>query len=815
MDEKNERLHLKFPKKCEVNEEATVEISYEGVISDKLAGFYRSEYKDPEGNQKYYKSTFIVVVVLNCCLRFMAVTQFEPTDARRAFPCWDEPNKKATFDIQLEVQEQYVALSNMDVIDSRATDEGWKLVRYNRTPIMSTYLIAFVIGEIESIETRTKNGIPFRVWAPLGYVHQGKFALDVGSRTLDFFTEYFEQPYPLPKMDMIAIPDFASGAMENWGLVTYRMTVLLFDEKSSSLHTKEQVAYVVGHELAHQWFGNLVTMEWWSDLWLNEGFATWVGWLASDYLFPEWQIWTRFVQDDLNRALSLDALRSSHPIEVPVKDPAEINQIFDAISYSKGASVIRMLEVFLGTEVFRSGLRAYLAKFKFGNAKTADLWDSLSKASGKPVNDIMADWTLQMGYPVITVKDTGVAADKGDKMTLSCEQHRFLSTGDVKPDEDQLLWHVPLSAQAHLKSQKKIHNASMLLSDRTQDIKLPSDSIVKLNPGQTGFYRVMYPDGMLHDLGAALQQFSIEDRLGIFNDLFVFGSSGYSSSVKALSLLKYLSEEQEYVVWAEIAGQLGRIKAVWYEEPEDVKKRLEKLVCNLVSPLATSLGWEYLPSEDDKTSLLRTLVIPLAAHNGNEALLAEAQARFKRYIKGDESALHPNLRGAVLALNVKFGGKAEHDAVFELYKRTMVADQKTAALSALTATRDAKLIADTLELSLSEHVRPQDVIYIFRSIVVNEKARRPAWEFVKARWDDIYGKFSRGSISLLSSIVAAVTGSLASKKDAQDIKHFFSDKDTSTFTRVIEQSLEKITIASNWLDRDRHHISKWLKENVA
>ena len=306
----------------------------------------------------------------------------------------------------MHVQAQYQALSNMNVIRERLLEDGaWREVCFERSVRMSTYLLAFVVGDLEFVEERTRTGVPVRVYAPRGHGGQSAFAVRVGVRVLDYFAEYFDAPYPLPKMDMIAVPDFASGAMENWGLVTYRMTMLLFDEATSSLKTKQRVAYVIAHELAHQWFGNLVTMDWWSDLWLNEGFATWVGWLAVDHLFPAWDVWTEFVVDDLQAGLSLDSLRTSHAIEVPVVHPADISQIFDAISYSKGASVIRMLHAHLGATAFQEGLRRYIQTFQYRNAKTQDLWAALSDASGQDVQAIMHGWTRHMGVSVACICD--------------------------------------------------------------------------------------------------------------------------------------------------------------------------------------------------------------------------------------------------------------------------------------------------------------------------------------------------------------------------------------------------------------------------
>uniref|UniRef100_A0A668W056 Aminopeptidase puromycin sensitive n=1 Tax=Oreochromis aureus TaxID=47969 RepID=A0A668W056_OREAU len=353
----DEKVTLSFPSALQKGF-GTLKIDFVGELNDKMKGFYRSKYTSPTGE-----------------IRYAAVTQFEATDARRAFPCWDEPAIKATFDITLIVPKDRVALSNMNVIDRKPhpDDENLVEVKFATTPIMSTYLVAFVIGEYDYVESQSSDGVMVRVYTPVGKAEQGKFALEVATKTLPFYNDYFSVPYPLPKIDLIAIADFAAGAMENWGLVTYRETALLIDPKNSCSSSRQWVALVVGHELAHQWFGNLVTMEWWTHLWLNEGFASWIEYLCVDHCFPEYDIWTQFVSADYTRALDLDALDSSHPIEVNVGHPSEVDEIFDAISYSKGASVIRMLHNYIGDEDFRKGMNAYLLKFQHKNASTANL----------------------------------------------------------------------------------------------------------------------------------------------------------------------------------------------------------------------------------------------------------------------------------------------------------------------------------------------------------------------------------------------------------------------------------------------------------
>ena len=393
-------------------------LRFTGELNDKMAGFYRSRYTSPGGEE-----------------RFMAVTQFEATSARRAFPCWDEPALKAKFDVTLCVPADRVALSNMPARGETPAPGGLKEVSFDTSKTMSTYLLAFVVGELDCVRGATAEGVAVAVWTPVGEAEKGRFALEVAIKTLSFFSAYFDEAYPLPKMDMVAVPDFAAGAMENWGLVTYRTVLVLYDAATTAAAVKQQIAYVVCHELAHQWFGNLVTMEWWTHLWLNEGFATWVGWLAVEHAFPEWRVWDQFLVNEQARGLELDGLRSSHPIEVEIADSSKVDEIFDAISYAKGAAAIHMLVDYLGVGPFREGMRLYVRRHKWGNAATADLWAALGQSSGKPVEAIMGCWTRQTGYPVVSVEKAGPSA-------ILARQARFLATGPEGGDSSR--WLVPL-----------------------------------------------------------------------------------------------------------------------------------------------------------------------------------------------------------------------------------------------------------------------------------------------------------------------------------------------------------------------------------
>jgi aminopeptidase 2 len=444
--------------------------------------------------------------------------------------------------VTLIVPENLTALSNMDVISESNTEKGLKKVKFGTTPLMSTYLLAFVIGPFEYIEGFTSgehNGRPIRsrVYALPGSVEHGKHALNVCIAALEYFAKVFGEPYPLSKMDLVAIPDFEAGAMENWGLITFRTVSLLFDEKSSSIIFKKSTAYTICHEIAHQWFGNLVTMEWWNDLWLNEGFASFVGWWAVGDIFPDWDIWTSFVNEDMPKALELDALRSSHPIQVTVNHPSEIHQIFDAISYYKGASVIRMLGSWLGEDVFLAGVRHYVKRHKLGNASTVDLWKALSEIAQVDVSQFMTLWTKRVGYPVLNIELIG------DQIKVT--QSRYLSTGDLKPDEDRTAWWAPLRILVPGKIE------SFTLTEKSQSF--PVSGIFKLNAGQTSVYRVNYPIEIIRVLAEEIKKgpqgmlTNISDRVGLVSDAANLCLSGEQTTVAFLELAQAFIQEESYL----------------------------------------------------------------------------------------------------------------------------------------------------------------------------------------------------------------------------------------------------------------------------
>ncbi|CAG8794015.1 13973_t:CDS:10, partial [Dentiscutata erythropus] len=527
-------------------------------------------------------------------------------------------------------------------------------------------MIAFFVGDLAYVEETTsgvQNGgkpVLVRVYTLKGNEETGRFALSVAVDCLEYFAGVFGIPYPLPKCDMVAIPDFEAGAMENWGLITYRTTAVLFDPKASDARFKQRIAYTVCHELAHQWFGNLVTMEWWDHLWLNEGFATWVGYLAVEKIFPDWDIWTQFVSEGFQRGLKLDSLKSSHQIEVPVNDPSEISQIFDAISYYKGSSVILMLSNYLGENVFLAGVRRYLKKHEYGNASTNDLWDSLAQESGRDISEFISVWTRKVGYPVLTV--TEPSPD-----TLNISQSRFLSTGVIDPEEDITTWWVPLSIDVGSGDYKDFRD--VVLTQKEKSLKLPPP--VK--------------KGMLET----------SDRVGLVADAGALATSGHGKTSGLLNLIKEFDKEDQYIVWMEISNCLSDLTSVWFEQPD--YQGLLAFQCDLLSELVRKLGWEYSDDDDYLTTMLRTLVIKIAGKAGDKDVVNESHRRFKLFIKGDESALHPNIRGAVYEIVlIHGGGEEEFEAILNLYKTGKIADQRIIILSALGHAQQENLIQRAL-----------------------------------------------------------------------------------------------------------------------
>lgn len=606
---------------------------------------------------------------------------------------------------------------------------------------------------------------------------------------------------------------FYLGAMENWGLITYRTVALLFDEKSSSIVFKKSTAYTVCHELAHQWFGNLVTMEWWDHLWLNEGFATWVGWLAVDDIFPEWDVWTSFVNEDMPRALSLDALRSSHPIEVTVNDPAEIHQIFDAISYYKGASVIRMLSSWLGVETFMKGVRLYIQRHKWGNASTNDLWTALSEEAKMDVSKFMTLWTKRVGYPVLTV-------EQESQESIKVTQSRYLSTGDLNDDEDTTVWWAPLG----MLLPSGVEN--LTLTEKSQTFTVPADHLFKLNAGQTSVYRVNYPIDNIRTLGEEIKKGSkgllsnTADRVGLVADAGNLCVSGEQTTTALLELAQAFVNEENYFVWSQLSTHISKILTVFYEQSEETRDGLKALRRSLFAPIAHKLGWEFAETDDYLTEILRVLALTNAGRSNDRETVEQAKKRFWQFVEGNTEALHPNLRGPVYGIVLTTAENEEEEEklweeILKIYRdESLPSDQRLIALSSLGGAKSKTLINRYLNMSLDEkEVRGQDSLYVFSSSSSNPDARDLLWNFFTTNFDILHAKFSK-SLSLFASTVRSAAGGFVNFDRIAEVEAFFADKDTKEYARSLQQALEGARVNAKWVERDHQLVADWVSENA-
>ncbi|ODV67565.1 alanine/arginine aminopeptidase [Hyphopichia burtonii NRRL Y-1933] len=765
--------------------EATLKIKFTGELNDKMAGFYRSSYKE-NGETKY-----------------LATTQMEPTDCRRAFPCFDEPALKAKFDISLITERDLVALSNMDHKETSLLDNGKQKVIFHTSPLMSTYLVAFIVGDLKYVENNDYR-VPIKVYATPGSEHLGKYSADIAAKTLAFFDKKFDIPYPLPKLDMVAIHDFSAGAMENFGLVTYRTVDLLIDPENTNINTKQRVTEVVMHELAHQWFGNLVTMDFWDGLWLNEGFATWMSWYACDSLYPDWKVWESYVYDSLQHALSLDALRASHPIEVPVKRADEINQIFDAISYSKGSSLLKMISRWLGEDVFIKGVSNYLKKHKWGNTKTSDLWEALSDVSGKDVVQVMDIWTKNVGFPIVTVKES----DKGE---INVTQNRFLATADVKPDEDKVLYPVFLG----LKTSEGV-DESLTLNERSKTFTLStSDDFFKINADQAGLYRTAYSSERWSKLGKAGVEgkLSVEDRVGLVADASSLASSGFVETTDLLNLVKSWSGETNYVVWDEILDRIGSIKVTFMFEDPSIREALNNFIIDLISTKLDTIGWTFSPNDSFAGQQLKASLFMSAVGAGHEGAVSHAKSSFEKFVAGDKAAINPNIRSSVFNVVARNGDEKVYEQLLNIYTNPQSTEEKLAALRSLGRFENPEILNKVAGLLLqTDIIKAQDIYIPMQGMRAHRLGIETLWKWLTENWDEIYKLLPPG-LSMLGSVVTIATSGFTKDEQKAEVKAFFDKKNTKGFDQGLAQSLDVITAKGAWATRDLKVINEWLSAN--
>ena len=759
LDDENEQAALNFAETLTPGS-WQLRISFSGILNDKLHGFYRSTYKDSNGQEKP-----------------LASTQFESTDARRAFPCWDEPAFKAVFQVTLVVDQDLTAISNARIARETPLGATKKEVVFADTIKMSTYLVAFIVGEFDGTEPAMADSAPIRVWAVPGKKHLTKYAEQIGRFSLTYFRDYYGIPYPGDKLDLIAIPDFASGAMENLGAITFRETALLVDAERATRGELERVADVVSHENAHMWFGDLVTMKWWNGLWLNEAFATFMEMLAVDVWKPEWRRWDSFTVSRA-AAMQIDGLKSTRPIEFPVEKPEEAAGMFDVLTYEKGASVLRMLEQYLGADAFRDGIRLYLKRHEYANAETTDLWDAIEDSTHQPVRALMDTWIFQAGYPIISVEK------RAGGIVLSQRLFRYLQDNE----EQEPKWHVPIFLHAGIKGD--VFTKTVLLAKQELLIELADDTDwVVVNAGGHGFYRVRYSADLMSALKQSLQStLSPVERFGLVNDTWAATLAGMTALTDYLSLIDLLRDETDINVWTTVIGAAHHLKRILDDAQCAV---LQERLRAIFSPAQQRLGWSPRAGESELESQLRgDLIAALGTVAEEKACQVRARNSYAQYER-DASAVDRNLVPALISIVAHMGTAADYEKFYAKFKNAQTPQEEQRYLFALANFRERDLIDRTLRLTVNGEVRTQNSPYLMRNMLMNRDARAKAWVFMKEHWAEMLHQYPDNAISrMCEGIIGLATPELEA-----DVRDFFVRHPVKQGAKQMEQHLERLHIA--------------------
>jgi puromycin-sensitive aminopeptidase len=771
LDAATERATLTLTDDLPVGD-AVVSLRFRGLLNDKLRGFYRSTFVDAEGVE-----------------HTIATTQFEATDARRAFPCWDEPDLKASFAITLLVDDALMAVSNAGLTCDEVVD-GQRRVTFAETIIMSTYLVAFIVGPLEATEPVDVDGTPLRILCPPGKLHLTPFGLEVAEYSLRYLADYFDLPYPGDSMDLVAIPDFAFGAMENLGCVTFRETLLLADPDQATQGELQNVVDVIAHELAHMWFGDLVTMKWWNGIWLNEAFATFMELKVTDAFRPEWERWTSF---GLARSMAFDtdALASTRPIEYPVISPSDAEGMFDVLTYEKGAAVVRTLEQYLGEDAFRAGIRRYMASHEYGNTETTDLWDAIEAATGEPVRRIMDSWIFQGGFPIVHVE----ARDDGRLLHLS--QQRFLFLGD---HADTTRWAIPLQLRYALDDGQVVTTRALLDGDDLE-IQLPAKvRWVVANAQGHGFYRVhLAPELRAALVAVAHEELSDIERYGLVDDAWAAVLSGASSAEEYLELADGFLPEDDVSVWRRLLNGVEQIERLAEGPP---RTAIHERVRRLVQPALDRSGWDDRPGDGARHRELRGLLIgALATLGGDPHARARVAELFDRYCT-DPGSVEANVAAAVVRATAAVAGPAEVDRILERFRSAATPQETLRFLYALSDVRDHDQMARVLELAMTPEVRTQNAPFLIAACIANRDNGPLAWKTVHEHWDEMNERFPSNSIVRMLSGIRSVSDPAL----AADVEAFTAEHPVPQAKHTLQQHLERMRVSVQLRDREAERL---------
>lgn len=751
----------------------SIVVEFSGIITDAMHGMYPC-YFEHNGIKKE-----------------LIATQFESHHAREVFPCIDEPEAKATYDLSLVTEPDITLLGNMPIKEQSATDSKL-FTAFETTPIMSSYLLAWVYGEMQKKTGHTKRGIEVNVWATSAQSKKAlDFPLDIAVRSIDFFEEYFGINYPLSKCDNVALPDFSSGAMENWGLVTYREIAMLADPKTTSISSKQYAATVIAHELSHQWFGNLVTMKWWNDLWLNESFATLIEYVAVDELEPDWNVWLDFATYESAAALRRDSLAGVQPVQATVNHPDEINTLFDgAIVYAKGARLMKMLRRYIGDGVFRTGLKKYFEKYAYKNTDASDLWRVLSSESGKDIEKFMTRWLSQPGFPVLHV------SRNNDQIILS--QERLSNNSEVN---DKSLWPIPLNSN--------YVEMPEIFENRDLSVSVSNSLPIRFNIGNDAHFVTHYDPKLMDQLIRQVESGNLSqlDRLQLLNEQIILANSGIISSADLIPLLHAYKNEITEAVWNVICMTLGDLKK-YVEDDEIAETKLRQLSGQLARNKYKELGWEQKANEPESDTKMRNTIIGLMLYSEDKNVIDYAEELFN---DGPIENLNPELRGIVISSVIR--QKNDLKTVKKLlkkYEKTTSNELKNDINVGITASKNTQIIDLLLDtIKNTSIIRTQDTARWVAYLIRNKYGRNKTWQWVQNNWSWIDETF--GGDKSYDYFPQYVAMALSTQKQLDEFIKFFNPKRSDqALTRVIDMGINEITNRINLIEKNSESVKKAL-----
>ena len=773
IDNKNELLTIALPSQLPAGLHMLA-LSFSGKINQQGRGLFYMRYQEEGTGAK----------------KIALGTQFEATDARSFFPCWDEPSFRARFQLTAVVPENWLAVSNMPVESERKIDKG-KEVRFATTPPMASYLNVFVAGELDSIETKAA-GTQIRVIATKGKAEWGRYALESTAQILEYFNDYFGVPYPLPKLDQIAIPGGFGGAMENWGGITYYESALLFDPEKSSAATQQRIYEVIAHETAHQWFGDLVTMAWWDNLWLNEGFASWMGTKCTSRFNPQWEVWLENViprdptrRTGISRELEMegDARSTTHGIQQPIANEAEANSAFDDITYRKGQAFLLMLESFLGENAFRDGIRRYMAAHKYSNSTTADLWNALSDASGKPVGEIAAAWTEQPGFPVVNVKLT---------------QERFTIHF---PNAPMLQWKIPLTY--FLVGDAKPQ--SRLMTGRIDNFPgVPSDRAIKLNADGAGNYRIEYDETSWKLLLDALPKLNVPDRVNLLGDAWALVQSNRAPLSLYLDLIEKLPSLSELAEREQIINTFDFINRLLVAS--SAREKFQPGARSILRPSFDQLGWEPKKDETPRAASLRGSLIAALGDLNDQEIVAGCRERFQKYVV-DPPSLAPDLRAPIFSVVGHYADEATWNKLRELGLATTSTEEKQNYYDALAGARDPKLAAKTLQISLTDELPTSRAIFLVGKVARSGGHPDLAWEFAKAHMKALLAKTDALAANNYAPSLFSFFSELSR---AAELRAYAKTNLPATSAKEVAKAVDEIDFRAEFKNRLASQLTAWI-----